>query len=369
MAKIPLFIFIHSLLFMLALILTAGLINTVLPSERIPPSLGDVSVKFQYFTEHKDDYDMIFLGPSTTYHGIIPKLFDESMAANGNFVRSFNLGLQAANIAEMDFYLQKILALKPANLKWIFLDCFVNSIVDPAPTSARSVYWHNPLKTIENFKLVAESPLSFKNKISAFYANTISFIYRWLGIGGFSNLLQLRTEALPGLISSTEKLIESNGYYAMDWMTNSQEWKKLFQSSLEDYRQRLKTAKSGAFRENTSTYPLNSYAIQIIKKVVYRIDNQKKNAKKIKMETIFLIPPALDPNNENEYSVIVEALDLKYISTVFAFYNPNTFPALYEVDSRSDDLHLNHKGAQEFTRTLASQFSQYLKLSQKEVYN
>lgn len=368
----PIVMFFYSLIFMLALISTAGLINTVLPSYNIPQNLGDISIKFQYFTDHKDDYDVIFFGPSTTYQGVIPKVFDESMAADGKNVRSFNFGIMAANVAEMDFYLQKILALKPANLKWIFLDCLVNFFVDEAPTSAKNVYWHTPFKTVENFQLIAESTYTLKEKIGGFYANSITFLYRWLGIGYFYNFLQQRADTLPsyGLqkIIYGDKLLQEAGYYSMDWMQNSEEWKKTFQANyLESYQRRLKQAKLGVVaRDNTSTDPLNSYGFKMIKKIVSRIDNFDEISKN-KVVPIFFIPPILD--SDADHSSIMRAYKLGYISTLFAFNNPNTFATLYELDRRSDGRHLNHQGAQEFTRALAAKFSQHLKLSQEKLDN
>jgi hypothetical protein len=348
----PVVIFFYSLIFILALISTAGLINTVLPSSVSPQNLGDISLKFQYFSEHKDDYDVIFLGPSTTYQGVIPKVFDETMAANGKSVKSFNFGIMAANVAEMDFYLQKILALKPANLKWIFLDCLVDFFMEYAPTAAKNVYWHTPIKTIENFQLISESTSTFKEKISGFYANSVSFLYRWLGIGYFSNFWQQKSEVLPQGISG-DKLIQEAGYYAMDWLENSEKGKQIFLSKrLESYQQQLNQSKSGVFVRGKDTYPLNSYAIKIIKNIDSRIDSQNK------MQAIFFIPPVLNTDFDN--SAITKAYNNGYISNLFAFNKPNTFTTLYEVDRRSDGRHLNHQGAQEFTRIFAAEFSQYL---------
>ncbi|WP_193197368.1 hypothetical protein [Nostoc sp. MG11] len=363
----PLVMFIYSLIFILALISTAGLINTVSPSYDTPQSLGDISTKFKYFAKYKDDYDVIFLGPSTTYQGVIPKIFDETMAANGKSIRSFNFGIMAANVAEMDFYLQKILALKPANLKWVFLDCLVDFFMEDSPTSIKNVYWHTPLKTIENFRLIIESTSNLKEKINGFYANSISFIYRWLGIGYFSNFWQQQPEVLPKGISG-EKLIQEAGYYAMDWLENSVKRREIFLSnSLESYQQQLKQSKSGVFvRGNISTYPLNSYAIKILKNIAYRIDHQEKISQ-IKVEPIFFIPPVLNTDFDN--SAITKSYNIGYIPTLFAFNNPNTFTTLYEVDRRSDGRHLNHQGAQEFTRALAAKFSQHLKLSQEDIYH
>lgn len=348
----PVVMFFYSIIFMLALISTAGLLNMILPSSTIPQNLGDISIKFEYFAKHKDDYDVIFLGPSTTYQGVIPKIFDETMAANGNSIKSFNFGIMAANVAEIDFYLQKILALKPANLKWIFLDCLVDFFMEEAPTATKNVYWHTPLKTIENFKLIIESTSIFKEKISGFYANSISFLYRWLGIGYFSNFWQQKSEVLPQGISA-EKLIQEAGYYAMDWLENSEKRREFFLSNiLESYQQQLEQSKSGTFLRGKSTYPLNSYAIKILKNIDSRINSQNN------IQSIFFIPPVLNTDFDN--SALTKAYKNGYISNLFAFNKPNTFTTLYGVDYRADARHLNHEGAQEFTHIFAEEFSHYL---------
>ena len=366
----PVSIFVHSLIFILALILTAGLINTAFPPFKTPQGLGDVSVKFQYFTEHKDDYDLIFLGPSTTYHGVTPKLFDELMTANGNKVKSFNLGIPGANVAEMDFYLQKVLDLKPAKLKWIFLDCVFDIFNEKEdPTATKNVYWHTPVKTIENFRLIFESTRSLPVKIKAFYTNFISFLYNWFGIGDFSNFWQQREEVLANGISE-DKLVQEAGYYAIDWMDNGEKRKKVFLSNYgETYQQRLGKAKEVVSeQENIYTYPLTDYGIKIFKTLVSKVYALEKTTK-IKAEPIFLIAPTLHPEVGHSASAVIKAFELGYIPTLFDFINPNKFPTFYEMSNRIDDLHLNHQGAQEYTYSLAAKFSEYLNLSQQEESN
>ncbi|UKO95759.1 hypothetical protein [Nostoc sp. UHCC 0870] len=364
----PVVMFFYSIIFILALISSSGLINTVLRSYENPQNLGDIAVKLQYFTEHKDDYDAIFLGASTTYQEVIPKVFDESISANGKNIKSFNFGIMAANVAELDFYLQKILALNPAKLKWIFLDCLVNEFHEIAPTSARNVYWHTLPQTIDNFQLIANSNYSLKEKIGGFYANSISFIYRSLGIGYFSNFWQqIDEKQLPdGIqkIASTDKMLEESGYYAMDWMQNSEAWKKTFQTKyLQNYQKRLEQAKLGdSEQNNTSTLPLNDYGIKIIQQIISRIEDFGKTSKN-KVDAIFFIPPILEA--DVDHSAIMKAYELGYIPTLFAFNNPNTFANFYELDYRSDGRHLNHKGAKEFTLALAEKFSQHLHKSQE----
>jgi hypothetical protein len=359
----PIIMFFYGIIFILALISSAGLLNTVSPASNIPENLGDITTKFEYFAKHKDDYDAIFLGPSTTYQGVIPKIFDETMAKTGNSIKSFNFGIMAANVAEMDFYLQKILDLKPANLKWIFLDCVVNIFMENSPTASKNVYWHTPLKTIENFHLIAESNYNLKDRIIGCYANFVSFLYRWLGIGYFSNSWQqqgdkLQPDGLPTVVSN-DRLLEEAGYYSMDWMKDHEKRKQVFQFNyLESYKKRLKEAKSGVFEQkDTSGQRFNSYGIKMIKQIVARIDSSEKVSKN-KILPIFFIPPVLD--DDVDHFPIIKAYELGYIPTLFAFNDPNTFAALYGIDSRADGRHLNHQGAQEFTRILAAEFSEHL---------
>ncbi|MBD2677420.1 MULTISPECIES: hypothetical protein [Nostoc] len=363
MKKKPIFILLYGWIFILCLILTNGLINLFLPTSNMHQNLGDVSAKLAYFTKHKDNYDIIFLGPSTTYYGVIPKIFDESIAANGNNLKSFNFGIMSANVAEMDFYLQKILALKPAKLKWIFLDCLVNSFVEETPTATKNVYWHTPIKTLENIKLISESTLNLPIKIIALYANSVSFIHNWLGIGNFSDYVNPRITATPGGILS-DRVIQESGYYAMDWMNDIEQLDRIFQEKyLQIYQQELKQAKSeSADSQNISKYPLDSYAIKIIKKMIDRINNQEKITHN-KIEPIFLIPPAL--NADVEHTPIMRAFNLGYVSTLFAFNNPNKFPSLFELANRSDQRHLNYQGSEKFTKILAAEFSNHLKLSEQ----
>ncbi|NES66447.1 MAG: hypothetical protein F6K24_14905 [Okeania sp. SIO2D1] len=55
-------------------------------------------------------------------------------------------------------------------------------------------------------------------------------------------------------------------------------------------------------------------------------------------------------------------------SIVFALDNPETFPTLYQVESRWDFTHLNDRGAREFTRFMAEQFAKYLETKKSGIY-
>lgn len=53
----------------------------------------DDSPRLRWFQDHKDSYDIVFIGSSRVYHGLSPKLFDQIAAQAGHHWRTFNLGV------------------------------------------------------------------------------------------------------------------------------------------------------------------------------------------------------------------------------------------------------------------------------------
>ncbi|MEH1899105.1 MAG: hypothetical protein V7K94_28110 [Nostoc sp.] len=373
----PLMMFGYSLIFIITIFFSSGLLNTVLPYSKTIQNLGEISVKWQYFTEHKDDYNAIFLGPSTTYFGVVPKVFDEYMTKEGKSVKSFNFGIAGANVSELDFYLQKILDLKPANLKWIFLDCSVDLFTNFGSTSAQEIYWHTPRKTIENFQLIWESSIdSWQVKVPYIYANFQSFIYRWLGLGQLSTFWQERilnldlSNADPLAKVSEDRLLQESGYYAIDWQKKAEKWQTLFRTNgLDTYLKNLKNEQTKLVNlnsENTFKKTSTIYGVKMMENISSQIEKQQQINNK-KLEAIFFIPPLLEA--DSNYSALYQAYDSGYIDTLFAFNNVNIFTNLYELNRRIDSAHLNHQGAQEFTLLLASKFTEYLNNSGQKVAN
>lgn len=370
----PLVIFSLSLIFMFFLILSSGLLNTVFPYSDTPQNHDETSLKWKYFTEHKDDYDIIFIGGSVTHFGVIPKLFDEFMLKEGSNIKSFNFGIQGANASQVDFYLQKILAINPANLKWIFIDCAFDLYIVEFPRSLTDIYWHTPQKTIESFQLTLETNESWKTKAKKIYVNFQSFFYRWLGIARVSNwwdekilgLSLTKTDSLGSLSATSEdKIIEESGYYAIDWREDFDNWKKRFfnveksNKYQKDLQEELAKIQSFSQQDMLITDKNSHFqGIRIVKNIVSRIEHQNEHGSQ-KIEPIFVIPPTLEINYNN--SAMLQAYNLGYISTLFAFNKPNIFANLFQLDRRVDAAHLNHQGAKEYTLSLAEEFSQHLK--------
>lgn len=109
------------------------------------PEITGVSPKLRYFKAHEDKFDTVFIGTSRVYYQIAPEIFDRAMAEHGTPTRSFNLGVAGMAPPESFLLLERFLALRPAKLKWVFIEFEpVQANWDPARRSThRLLYWHN----------------------------------------------------------------------------------------------------------------------------------------------------------------------------------------------------------------------------------
>ncbi|NEO57648.1 MAG: hypothetical protein F6K54_34030 [Okeania sp. SIO3B5] len=363
----PLMALLYSSIFTITLTGILFLSNVVFPYPNIPDNLGVVSLKLQYFAEHKDEYNTIFLGPSTTYRSIVPNLFDKFMADQDWEIKSFNFGINGAIAADTDFYLRKIIALKPANLKWLFIE-YNDRTFDRLENanSARSIYWHTPRQTLLNFRLILEAEQDLKYKFFAAYANFKSFFCRNFWIGRFANWWQEKvlgfnlvefgqTEFGKKEIPDASILAQQSGYYALDWQTGGKYNKRhqYLLDNLDNYYEEVDKIKE----VNTSKKDFKTYSFKVLENMCNQLKNQG-------IKPLLFITPIL----KSEASTTINLYKHGDSSTLFAFNNPETFPNLYQVNRRFDFLHLNDQGAKEFTHSLAEQFAKYLETQQDGFY-
>src|SRR5688572_12726450 len=93
------------LTFLLAVALMAGALGYLAPE----PHLNIVSAKLEWMRQHGDEFDVLFLGSSRTYHQILPERFEEILGAAGNKVKAFNLGVDGMRPPEDGYVLEQAL--------------------------------------------------------------------------------------------------------------------------------------------------------------------------------------------------------------------------------------------------------------------
>ncbi|NES72638.1 MAG: hypothetical protein F6K24_49310 [Okeania sp. SIO2D1] len=286
------------------------------------------------------------------------------MVEQNREIKSFNWGIGGGTVAEIDFYLRKIIALKPANLKWLFIE-YPDGLDEELRNSgsARSIYWHTPKQTILALRIMLEKKHPLRLNFSTAYGNLKSLLYRILWIGRFSNFWQNKVLGF-NLVEFIKKpqsrvLIQESGYYALDWGKVLIRTKQYFQNNLDDYYNRVNRKIDELKQRNTASINFSkTYSLKVLKNMCDRVEEQG-------IKPIVFMSPAIMGYEE---PTAIELYKLDNTSVLFAFNNPETFPTLYKVESRWDFTHLNDKGAREFTRFMAEQFAKYIETKKSGIY-
>jgi len=111
----------------------------------IPPTDPVIGAKLAWWNTHGADYDTLIIGTSRLYRGVIPRVLDETAAAEGMPLHSFNLAVDGLRPPEDDFVLEKALAVPGLKLRWVIVECneVKLQVNDLEHQSARDIYWHD----------------------------------------------------------------------------------------------------------------------------------------------------------------------------------------------------------------------------------
>jgi hypothetical protein len=323
-------------------------IHRVLPLPDIP----EVTQKLTFFSRHKDEFDVIFIGSSRVYRHVVPRIFDETTRSRGIETKSFNFGIDAMMPPESYFVLERILALKPRRLKWVFVEAapLYTSIDADKRGAARAVYWHDWPRT---FLLVRE--LCVNRFVTPSGANSdpvrrgqsftlsagVAAEHVQLFLNNYANLG--RGSAWIDELSRDPFLTEPEnvsgppdyGYMRTPRM------RAMSPEELAAFRNKL-----DALARTTANPPAQRRGPR---EAMARAIDQVKRAG---ASPLFVIGPTLDPPRE---SLPTEDAAL----VVFAFNDPVRYAQLYLIERRLDTEHLDPQGAEEFTAQLAERFAEH----------
>ena len=144
-------------------------------------------VKLRWFAEHREDYDVVFLGSSRTARGIDPQAFEARLAAGGRDWRAFNLGMAGMEGPESLFVCDWLLDQDPARVRWLFVEAqaFDVEIGPLNHLTRRMVFWHTPAITRTVLAGVARSSRTAAEKRAAWGTHLIHALYRATNLGAF----------------------------------------------------------------------------------------------------------------------------------------------------------------------------------------
>ncbi len=309
------------------------------------PDIPEVSAKLAYFDRHRDEFDTVFVGSSRVYRGIMPGIFDAAAPT-----KSFNLGIDGMMAPESYFLLEKILAKKPARLKWIFVELTsLQSQIDMGRSSTmRDVYWHDWPRTVAMCRNIfitraGRIGLRKKGRLAIFQKNCeLAALHLQLFLKNCANVGR-GAELFCGTPGVSPDVLDAvfgpplSGFAQMAGRRVS-----LSGADLERYEKMRASAVSAKTRQDGR----NAAFQQATARAVARV----RSAGAV---PLFVITPWPDVPR-------VFFPDKKSAPAVFSFNDPAGFPELFRADRHVDAGHLNRRGAEEFTQLLAARFTQFL---------
>ena len=318
--------------FLVAFVLVCAVIRMPAPIADVP----GVGPKYQFFSEHKDEFNLLFLGSSRVFHHFLPKQFDEQVRQQtGEQVNSFNFGYDAMWPPESFYTLRQILALRPPNLRWVLIDLVqINPKIDAENMGTLRVeYWHDWHHTVMAWMALPGERLPFWKKADIALVHTQNLLKRWTNSGRSAEWLEAILRPPNKKRPKEPKWKDSNGFeVGLDRVMVGEE--------LEKYEKMVATFRKAPRAELS----------QQMQEAVKQIASEVRAAG---AEPIFVQAPTQDRReNVTELPGGVE---------LFTFVDPDKYPGLYEAASRYDAWHLNEQGARVFTRHLADGFSAKLK--------
>jgi len=297
-----------------------------------------IQVKFDHYQEHKDEYDVIFVGSSLTRREIFPAVFDEALRERGHEIRSFNFGIPNMRFHESNVVIRRLLATKPDRLKWIFIDVgFDDRLLDKRNWfTDRVIWWHTPKETWSVLADIFDMDESLLYKARFAFGHIQHSAMECFHIGLGSRIVR-------------ESLLSDEALASLDALNRSNRRRRIlqrryaFQRNRGDYEQRLEE-----FRQSTNDEP------QVGESYKRRFLDQAAQVRQADVEPIYLLPPVM--GNRKISQVAVESDQV----TLFAYNDPEQFFLLYRFESQLDHVHLNKFASMVFTRMVSKTFLEYL---------
>lgn len=328
--------------FLGGLILACVAIGAALPFPEIPL----VTAKIEFFRQHANEYDTLFLGSSRIYHQIIPSLFDQLTAERGLKTKSFNAAIDGMRPPELNYYIDQLLAAHPQHLRYIFIENGgVRVPLDPEKgVTIRDVYWHDFKRMCLIIRATAAQMHPPKKRLRqrlATLAEPLSEIadHAALFVRNFVNLGRAGAFMEP-LLPHSE--FDTHGPALgpnRDGYRNTGREEKILP-------QNLKVLEEGLAARQTKPFTIDYGDPESQRAFESLLATFEKRG----VTTVQVIPPT---TGSRKFHLKSEATSGRI---VLDYSNLDKYPDLFDPKYRIDTDHLNHEGAQIFTRIVVEEF-------------
>jgi len=310
------------------------------------PSISEGAI--EYLTQRGRKIDVLVIGSSTVRVHFVTALFNEEMKKRGHDVQAFAFARSGLQGAELDYYLERILALELPELKWVLVDV---SLTQFRPLERdnwykrRVIEWHAPEQVLTLQRLIFAKNAPLASKLEQFWPHVEHALLRAANVGDGvesaykGTLLHLR---------KPDRLLPASSFSVGDYVKNAQK-KRLASYAKHNAKkfpkvvEALRRARAVPESKIQKRLRANEYA------VIYRQRIEQRGA-----QAAFILSPMLgDVRMRRD---VPGSADLRFLD----FDDPARYPELYALEHRYDSVHLAWSGAQLFTVRLAERFAALL---------
>jgi hypothetical protein len=309
------------------------------------PYVHNLSEKLERFGHIKDSVDAVFVGSSRVHRHLSPRVFDRVVAEHGHASRSFNLGVPASKMVEILAMLERLREMAPPRLRWVLIepDGLVVDIAEQNVRTSRAISWHDPAHTVLAIRSVLELGGPRVDRLAVTRRHLQASLYHAVNAGRLRDALVDAFAGRPSATSILEVLGPEGDGFDPHELTPSGRASGRHQSFVNDLgRYRRRVARTARAIKQPTDDCLSGFHADILARMVTVVEAAGA-------EPVFVVSPVTESR-----CGVVEAARQGVIPTLLAFNDPDRYPELYRVENRYDNGHLNRRGAEIYTRMVAT---------------
>jgi hypothetical protein len=313
-----------------------------------------VDADYTAFMADKDAYDVLFLGSSRFYRGVIPDVFDKRLGKLGHPLRSYNLGMRGMLPHEVNELLRRVLAERPARLRWIVME-----LADWAPRrknyfTHRAIAWHDLTETLSAIGTRWREDEPLLTRLDDVRIQLLQCAARACALGLAAEGVRERFDDWThpdrpvAVDKDFERLLVTRGFAPFTSAEHRQgataNHRREFQASRDEFLRHAKRLP----KLNAAQVPFESFNLPALQAQIEAVGHAG-------VSIVYVIPPSYE-----EVPVLHGLARVGHVPRLLAFDDPRSYPEFYQVNRRFDLRHLNQEGAERFSRVLAEGFAQQL---------
>jgi hypothetical protein len=321
-----------------------------------PPEIPVLSPKLAHLLERAGDYDLVLLGDSRTFRGIDPTRLDVELERRGCPARSFNAGVSALHPIELIDFLERLAEGGAKPLPHLLIQDV--QPVDASMTNLRSrrqMYFARVGNLPLAFRSIRASNLSPFGKFESGAKVSIATLYSHLGTGQLGHLLN---PGISGREPDSGALFEQRGFVSLETEAArsagpSAERRVAFLADQAGAEARLDELRSIDFSEPA---PLPHGYEALLLEILGHARRAGDHV------ALYFMPRAREPLVARQARRLEQSWPTSHPEfPVLNFHDPERFPELYASDSWWDTGHLNQRGAELFSRSIAEPICAWLR--------